>query len=268
MLRRTIVGILIAVFLLVCLYFGDLLFIAAFSVIFVMAVHDLRHVLETDGKKVFLVPVYVFAALFGFVFYITGGSIKNVAAFALLCLATSIVGQVIISPDNFAAAPFSLLPYAYPLLSAVCLIALRCGFESGFSTTVASLAILAPLGGDSLAYFCGFLLGKHSFFPHISPKKTVEGAVGALIGGTLVGLVLFYLQALWGGAVALWVLMLLGLACGILGQFGDLFASVLKRSAGLKDFSGYIPGHGGTLDRIDSVLLCAPVILAYALLVR
>ncbi|MCL2670977.1 MAG: phosphatidate cytidylyltransferase [Clostridiales bacterium] len=267
MLVRIIVGTLIALLALAGLYFGGLFYVAMFALVFMLAVYDSRHYIEADGKRTFLVPVYVFAGLFGFVYYFSEHSFAYVAALALLCLTVSVVGQVIASRDNVPAAPYALLPYAYPLIPAVCLIVLRCGFPEEFAMTAASVAVLAPLGGDTLAFFGGRLFGKHRFFPHISPKKTVEGAISGMLGGTIVGLCLYFLQPLWGGPFALWALLLLGLLCGALGQFGDLFASCLKRGAGLKDFSGYIPGHGGTLDRIDSVLLCAPVILAICLLV-
>lgn len=267
MLVRTVVGILIALLALVCLYFGGLFYIALFSLVFMLAIHDLRHVLEADGKKVFLLPVYTFAGLFGFVYYISQGSARHVFILALFCVAISVVGQVFTSRDNIAAAPLTLLPYAYPLLPAVCLVLLRCGFPEALAMGFASVALLAPLGGDTLAFYGGRLFGKRPFFPHISPKKTVAGAVSGVLGGTLVGLALYFLQPFWEGTLALWTLLLLGFLCGALGQLGDLFASCLKRGAGLKDFSSYIPGHGGTLDRIDSVLLCAPVVLAYALLV-
>ena len=104
--------------------------------------------------------------------------------------------------------------------------------------------------------------------PKISPKKTVEGAVFSLIGSTLMGVGLYYAQNIWepGQGMSLFALVSLGFICGVAGQFGDLFASCLKRSADVKDFSETLPGHGGVLDRLDSVLLCAPVVLAFCIL--
>ncbi len=89
-----------------------------------------------------------------------------------------------------------------------------------------------------------------------------------LIGSVLMGLGLFYAQRLWepGRGMGLISLLSLGFICGVAGQFGDLFASCLKRGADMKDFSETLPGHGGFLDRLDSVLLCAPVVLAFCIL--
>jgi hypothetical protein len=114
----------------------------------------------------------------------------------------------------------------------------------------------------------GGSLGKTPLAPKISPRKTVEGAVFSLIGSTLTGLGLYYVQGLWTPekGMGLFALLSLGFICGVAGQFGDLFASCLKRSVDMKDFSETLPGHGGFLDRLDSVLLCAPVVLAFCIL--
>jgi phosphatidate cytidylyltransferase len=105
------------------------------------------------------------------------------------------------------------------------------------------------------SYYTGRTFGKRPLAPTISPKKTVEGAIGGMVFGTLAMTV--------GGhyvfASPIWILALLGAAISLLGIVGDLFESLLKRSAGMKDSSNLIPGHGGVLDRIDSWLFTAPV---------
>jgi phosphatidate cytidylyltransferase len=108
---------------------------------------------------------------------------------------------------------------------------------------------------DSAQYYCGRAFGKRALAPTISPKKTVEGAVGGLVFGTIATMLGGYY--VFGSPV--WLLALLGAAISLLGIVGDLFESLLKRSAGVKDSSNLIPGHGGVLDRIDSWLFAAPV---------
>lgn len=118
------------------------------------------------------------------------------------------------------------------------------------------LLALIPLWiGDTLAIFAGRAFGKHLLAPKISPKKTVEGGVANLLGciGGAIGLSYLIHQPLLVGILA-------GLATGILGQAGDLLESAMKRSAGVKDSGTLLPGHGGLLDRIDSILLSAPVV--------
>lgn len=109
--------------------------------------------------------------------------------------------------------------------------------------------------GDSGAYFVGKLIGKRKIAPSISPAKTVEGSVANLILCALVG----YGVGLAVGVSAP-VAIATGLGVGVLGQLGDLFESALKRAVGVKDFGGILPGHGGVLDRFDSLLFSAPFV--------
>jgi phosphatidate cytidylyltransferase len=108
---------------------------------------------------------------------------------------------------------------------------------------------------DSAQYYTGRAFGRRPLSPEISPKKTTEGAIGGVLFGTIAlaagGYYLFHTPA--------WLLLLVGATISLLGIVGDLFESLLKRSAGVKDSSNLIPGHGGVLDRIDSWLFAAPV---------
>jgi phosphatidate cytidylyltransferase len=116
---------------------------------------------------------------------------------------------------------------------------------------------LAPLWvGDTAAIFVGRAIGKHPLLPKISPKKTVEGAVANLMGCVLAAIAL---GALLAEPIA--VSAAVGLAAGVFGQAGDLFESHIKRRAGVKDSGTILPGHGGLLDRVDSLLFTAPVVV-------
>jgi phosphatidate cytidylyltransferase len=108
---------------------------------------------------------------------------------------------------------------------------------------------------DSAQYYTGRAFGRRPLAPTISPKKTVEGAIGGMVFGTLAMAV----GGRWVFQSPVWLLGLLGATISLLGIVGDLFESLLKRSAGVKDSSNLIPGHGGVLDRIDSWLFTAPV---------
>ncbi|GAB4270062.1 phosphatidate cytidylyltransferase [Thermincola ferriacetica] len=112
---------------------------------------------------------------------------------------------------------------------------------------------------DTMAYFVGSGIGRHKLAPTISPKKTIEGAVGGLIGSTLAGLLMsFFLKE-----VPMIHLLVIGFLAGIVGQAGDLVESAMKRKAGVKDSGNLIPGHGGVLDRFDSMLFTAPLVYYY-----
>lgn len=108
---------------------------------------------------------------------------------------------------------------------------------------------------DTIAYFVGSAIGKHRLYPAISPKKSVEGAIGGLLGG-LVGALLA--KSMWFPALPWLMAGGIGVALGASGQIGDLFESMLKRSYGVKDSGRIIPGHGGLLDRLDSLIFAFP----------
>ena len=106
---------------------------------------------------------------------------------------------------------------------------------------------------DMGAYFVGVTLGKHKLCPNLSPKKTVEGAIGGIVSSMIVTVIISLCFS-----KSLIIPMLLTLPFCILGMIGDLFASAIKRSVGLKDYSNLIPGHGGILDRVDSIIMIVP----------
>lgn len=117
---------------------------------------------------------------------------------------------------------------------------------------------------DTASYFGGRYFGRHPFFPDVSPKKTVEGFIGGLLGVIALGLVVG--MAVQPVYIAHAVLM--SLVAGLAGQVGDLSESVIKRDVGMKDSSNIIPGHGGVLDRFDSLFFAAPAIYAYLVLLE
>lgn len=123
---------------------------------------------------------------------------------------------------------------------------------------------IAAWGTDTFAYSVGIRLGKHKLTP-ISPKKSVEGSIGGIVGAVILSLIYTYIINKMGNLeISYLAISAIAVVLSVLGQIGDLAASSIKRYAGVKDFGKLIPGHGGMLDRIDSILLIAP--FAYFLL--
>ncbi|TJX16212.1 phosphatidate cytidylyltransferase [Tissierella creatinini] len=118
------------------------------------------------------------------------------------------------------------------------------------------LIFLIAFGTDTFAYFTGNLFGKHKLSPKISPNKTIEGSIGGIIGS----LIITILYALYVDITPLWKLVIMAVLTSIVSQLGDLVASKIKRMTGIKDYGKLMPGHGGVLDRFDSIILTAPLI--------
>jgi phosphatidate cytidylyltransferase len=140
----------------------------------------------------------------------------------------------------------------------------------GFLIMLTSNAVLVLLGvvwaGDSAAYYGGRAFGRHRLAAVISPKKTAEGAVVGTVASLIVGIVLARVLIDESSRGSLWVFGIVVLATAVAAQLGDLTESSIKRSAGIKDSSALLPGHGGMLDRIDSLLFAAPVFYFLTLL--
>ena len=115
---------------------------------------------------------------------------------------------------------------------------------------------------DTFAFLVGTLIGKHKLIPEVSPKKSIEGSIGGSIAGTAVATIFYY--NLVSSDINIVLLIFVTLVLSILGQLGDLFFSKIKRENGIKDFSNIMPGHGGVLDRVDSMVFIS---LGYVLII-
>lgn len=121
---------------------------------------------------------------------------------------------------------------------------------------------------DSCAYLTGMLLGRHKLAPRLSPKKSVEGAVGGIVGSALAGGLYgyFVVESAVTGQKVTWIFVIISAVGAVISQVGDLAASAVKRNHDIKDYGHLIPGHGGIMDRFDSVIFTAPMIYALAVL--
>ncbi|MBR1472014.1 MAG: phosphatidate cytidylyltransferase [Lachnospiraceae bacterium] len=124
------------------------------------------------------------------------------------------------------------------------------------------LIFISAWGSDTCAYFVGVLFGKHRITPRLSPKKSVEGCIGGVVGAGLFGLLYGFVLYKTGHIIEdmLWGFPLLGVCGSVIGQVGDLAASAIKRDFQIKDYGKCIPGHGGIMDRFDSIIFTAPLI--------
>ena len=117
--------------------------------------------------------------------------------------------------------------------------------------------------GDTVAYFVGSRFGARRLCPAVSPNKSVEGAAAGLAGSVLFSLAMGGVFSIFAPMPPVWHFLVLGLLAGLAGQMGDLFASLIKRHCGIKDFGSIFPGHGGMMDRLDSVYWATVVMYVY-----
>lgn len=194
---------------------------------------------------------------------------RDVLPFLLLIIVFAVFMAAILAYERRTPVPFAHLTAALfagivlPLMLS-CLLRLRM-LPGGRALVFVPLCIC--FGSDSLALFAGMLFGKRKLAPRVSPKKTVEGAIGGLLGGVagmsvFKGVMALAVRLGWDQApsVGWWTAILLGLLGGLAGELGDLSFSVIKREFDVKDYGRLLPGHGGVLDRFDSVAFVAPLV--------
>lgn len=187
--------------------------------------------------------------------WLVGGLMVIVIGQALLVLARP--GELPQTAAKLSTALFGVLYVTVLLASIVFLFDQPAGRKWLFTV------LMVVMGADSAAFFVGKSFGRTPLYPLISPNKSREGAIGGLVGSLLAGAiakVLFFDEIGWGALVVSALLM------SLLGQLGDLVESMLKRSFGVKDSGQLLPGHGGILDRLDSLLFAFPTALLCAVL--
>ncbi len=150
------------------------------------------------------------------------------------------------------------MSYAFSCFAAIL------NFPDGFGLFYLLLLLNFSSISDCGAYFVGCAIGKHKLAPVLSPKKTIEGAVGGVASAVLfTAVIVLVYNAVAHSSIVLWPFLLATPLFSVLGMMGDIFFSYIKRCCGIKDYSNLIPGHGGILDRVDSILMIAPVLYLF-----
>ncbi|MDD3808758.1 MAG: phosphatidate cytidylyltransferase [Erysipelotrichaceae bacterium] len=246
MRTRIITGLLIGAVALPALFVGGTFFNLLILAIVIFSGYEMVHIATRPRFKFYLYPlVMVFLGL-GFYFYANRLVIST--SFFLILLIELLVAAMF--DDTLDLGRISYLFFAGVLIFSGLHYFYHIRMDLGLEYVM--LLVLATFGCDTGAYFAGIKFGKNKLIPRISPKKTIEGS----IGGILLGSLLSISYGLYTGILS--SNLSLVLACVLLtitSQIGDLTFSVIKRTFNAKDFSNLLPGHGGVLDRIDSMLL-------------
>lgn len=267
MLKRAVTAIILVGYAFAMLYLGTAVhygFLDALIMSFAfVGTYEMYHTFrKSEYKNSWGAPLLLCVAIYP-LWYFLGYKGILIALSLSICLALAVFTfKAEMELKDLLATIFSLI---YPMAIVSLAFALSREFPCG-GTFAISFAIFLPVFSDTFAYLVGSTLGKRKLCPSISPKKTVAGAVGGLLGSVLCAVTFFLLFDLYAVipvgyvtfsdsvAVRAVVFVVLGIVGGVLAEIGDLAASRIKRSMNIKDFGNIFPGHGGVLDRLDSIM--------------
>lgn len=255
-----VMGVIVAAVLALGFLVEPIIITVAVALIAAGAVYELIHNAAGIKSKIAVAGAIVFA----FLYVIASDNSVFVKPYSSLWLSPVLVRAVALAYFLFAVVMVLKNHKEFDLGKIVSLFALPLPYAYAFSCLAGVIKhtdgiyyLLLLLNFSSVcdmgAYFVGVTMGKHKLCPNLSPKKTVEGAVGGIVSSIIVTLIISLCFS-----KSLVIPMLLTIPFCVLGMLGDLFASAIKRSVGLKDYSNLIPGHGGILDRVDSIIMIAP----------
>ena len=251
------IGILVVAILLVILAPFTPVFCIGIAALSVVASFELLRVFGIDKDWHISVPTYCIAAIFPLIAYFIKTGMRAVfvltLASVLFIFLVYLLGVAVFSHKKikFGLVATVFMAVTYVIVSFTSLSLLMYVNKGIYYF---GILIISSWGCDAAAYFIGTKLGKHKLIPDVSPNKSVEGAIGGIIVSILLNLLYGHIVKICGGAEADYIILaILGLVLAVVAMIGDLIASLIKREYGIKDYSNILPGHGGIMDRFDSV---------------
>ncbi|MBA1333893.1 MAG: Phosphatidate cytidylyltransferase [Firmicutes bacterium] len=254
-----VLGIPLIIFI---IFMGRTALTIALSVVTLIGLWEFYNAFKKMGLIPFSITGMVSGALIIIATGVMGKGAANTVPIVLVgCIMTCFVIMILKKSARVIELGITLLGIVYVALLLNILLQIYIG-KSG--VIFFWLVFVLAWSEDTAAYFVGINLGKHKLCPSISPNKSVEGALGGLMGSIIGSMVLGYTAFVYYGVdFRPFFYVLLGILGGAFAQLGDLSASLIKRYAGVKDYGNIIPGHGGILDRFDSILFTAPIVYWY-----
>ncbi|MBR1453531.1 MAG: phosphatidate cytidylyltransferase [Lachnospiraceae bacterium] len=256
---RLISGILLLLALFVILFIGGDILILACTVLSIIGLIELFQVFKL-AKSMFAYISYVLTVFYYLMLRIYSSS--GILLFLISLLLFLLIFYVFSYP-KYDIHEVSLIFFGIIYVAVTFSFIYLIREKNEFGKYIVWLIFISSWGSDTFAYCVGMLIGKHKFLPLLSPNKTIEGVVGGIIGAAILGVIYniiflnkFYLDPAYSS-------LQIGLACAggaIISMLGDLTASAIKRDNNVKDYGNIIPGHGGILDRFDSVIFTAPAL--------
>lgn len=259
---RLLSGIVLVIILIVTVGYGGNLLFAFLGIISLIGLTELYKVVEVQAKALGTAGYLAAIAYYGM---LLTGHMEYMMMLSILFLILVMAVYVFTFPAYRAEQVMTVFfGFFYVAVMLSFVYQTRMLADGG---VVVWLIFLSSWGCDTCAYCVGMLIGKHKMAPRLSPKKSVEGGIGGVAGAALLGVLFALAMNQWGGTQANPLhYAIICAAGGMISQVGDLAASAIKRNHDIKDYGKLIPGHGGILDRFDSVIFTAPVIYYLAAL--
>lgn len=268
-LTRFISSIVLVVLALLTILTGGYLLAAVLLFLALTAFYELTKACGLSGKdgKIGGLEIIGYVGITGYYLLMNFGSDPTYLFLMLITILVAFMFLYVFAFPKYHAeqimCAFFSVAYAPVMLSFIYLVReLPYGIYSVWMIFISSWIC------DTCAYLVGMLIGKHKLAPVLSPKKSIEGAVGGVAGAALVGALYAYfiVEPAVSGQKVTWVFVLISAVGAVISQVGDLAASAIKRNHEIKDYGKLIPGHGGVMDRFDSVIFTAPMIYFLTLL--
>ena len=263
-LTRLISGILLLAFTFVTMFFGGQLLLVTLFMISLLGLYELYKVMKFENT-----PLAYVGYVAAFIWYINidtkQSPLFNVNVPELMVLSIAVVALLLVFvvkyPKYSANQLFSTIFGIFYIPVMISFI-FKTRETIAFGEWLAWMVYVSSWGSDTCAYAVGRLFGKHKLAPDLSPKKSVEGSIGGIIGSALIGVIFGLIMSNFTGKSENLIIIfaVIGGLGSIISQIGDLAASGIKRNYDIKDYGHLIPGHGGILDRYDSIIITAPIV--------
>ena len=263
----------LCLFVPICIFSETIVFPLAFAVLSLFGTYEMIRCIGAHKKYGYSIPLCILAAVAPIYCYYSAwraflssvrppvvGTFSFMLVIQFVVMVVLLIGAVIRrGKDSIPDLATLYMMTSYVIISFASIVLLRAEHNGNY---LYLLVFVGSWVSDTGAWFFGRLFGKHKLIPEVSPKKTVEGAIGgALSAGAafaLYGCIVHTMDASLSPNYL--ILVLAGIICAVVSQFGDLIASLVKRHYGIKDYGNFFPGHGGVMDRFDSVLLVSPAL--------
>jgi len=260
--NRLVVGFTGGLFLLIVAYLGGWFFFGFILALTMVALYELQSMGAKAGVSRFNPLLYLFGIIILFDFYIY--SAAHLYIIIIFFVTSEIILSFILNKENqLIECAYTIFTSFYAVLFTGSLVLIREAGRNG-QYTIGYKVIWSIFFGiwflDTTAYFVGKSIGRQKLCPQISPNKTIEGSIGgfiAAIAALIIGKYAFFKELSIIHSVNI------GIILGVMGQIGDVAESFIKRKAGVKDSSAILPGHGGILDRFDSLIFASPFVYLY-----